>query len=137
MEGLRFNTAISQLMIFVNEAYKADTLPKKAMENFVQMLSPLAPHIAEELWSRLGHKESISYTSWPAYDEAWTVDNEVEIVVQVNGKIIDRIQIAADTEEESMQELAMRSDKVAAATDGKTVRKVITVKGKLVNIVVG
>ncbi|KZE75647.1 leucine--tRNA ligase [Paenibacillus elgii] len=136
-EALRFNTAISQLMIFVNEAYKTDRLPKAAMENFVQMLSPIAPHLAEELWEKLGHSGTVAYEAWPVYDEAWTVDNEVEIVIQVNGKIADRTTIAADANEATMQELALGLDKVKEAMAGKTVRKVIAVKGKLVNIVVG
>lgn len=136
-ENLRFNTAISQLMIFVNDAYKADSLPREAMEAFVQMLSPLAPHIAEELWSKLGRKDSLTYAAWPTYEEKFTVDQEVEIVVQVNGKIIDRISIAADTDEAEMERIAKESEKVAEAIAGKTVRKLIVVKGKLVNIVVG
>lgn len=136
-EALRFNTAISQLMIFVNEAYKADELPAEAMNHFVQMLSPIAPHIAEELWEKLGHNESITYAEWPSYDEALTVDDEVEIVVQVNGKIADRIKIANGTDEAAMQDIALGLDKVKDAMNGKTVRKVIAVKGKLVNIVVG
>lgn len=134
-EHLRFNTAISQLMIFVNEAYKTDVLPREAMEHFVQLLSPLAPHIAEELWQKLGGEGSITYVAWPSYDEAWTIDAEVEIVVQVNGKIMDRISIAADTNEADMEQLAKQSEKVAEAIAGKTIRKVIAVKGKLVNIV--
>lgn len=137
MEAMRFNTAISQLMIFINDAYKAETLPRQAMENFVQLLSPLAPHIAEELWQRLGHRESITYVPWPSYDEALTVDAEVEIVIQVNGKIADRIRIAADADEAAMQEKAMSLPNVQEAIAGKTVRKVIAVKGRLVNIVVG
>ncbi|WII39240.1 leucine--tRNA ligase [Paenibacillus thiaminolyticus] len=137
MEAMRFNTAISQLMIFINDAYKAETLPRQAMENFVQLLSPLAPHIAEELWQRLGHSGSITYVSWPSYDEALTVDAEVEIVIQVNGKIADRIRIAADADEAAMQEKAMSLPNVQDAIAGKTVRKVIAVKGRLVNIVVG
>ncbi len=136
-ENLRFNTAISQMMIFVNEAYKADELPFEAMEHFVQMLSPIAPHIAEELWERLGHKETITYAPWPSYDEAWTVENEVEIVVQVNGKIVERTMISSDLNEQEMEQLALGLDKVKQATAGKTVRKVIAVKGKLVNIVAG
>ncbi|MFB6363000.1 leucine--tRNA ligase [Paenibacillus elgii] len=136
-EALRFNTAISQLMIFVNEAYKTDRLPKAAMENFVQMLSPIAPHLAEELWEKLGRSGTVSYEAWPVYDEAWTVDNEVEIVIQVNGKIADRATITADADEATMQELALGLAKVKEAMAGKTVRKVIAVKGKLVNIVVG
>ncbi|MGG4393285.1 leucine--tRNA ligase [Paenibacillus thiaminolyticus] len=137
MEAMRFNTAISQLMIFINDAYKAERLPRQAMENFVQLLSPLAPHIAEELWQRLGHSGSITYVSWPSYDEALTVDAEVEIVIQVNGKIADRIRIAADADEAAMQEKAMSLPNVQDAIAGKTVRKVIAVKGRLVNIVVG
>lgn len=137
LEALRFNTAISQLMIFINEAYKVDSIPKEAAENFVQMLSPLAPHIAEELWERLGNSEGISYVSWPTYDEAWTVDAEVEIVVQVNGKIVDRAKISKDLDQAAMQEHSMSLPNVKQAIEGKTVRKVIAVPGKLVNIVVG
>ncbi|PZD93974.1 leucine--tRNA ligase [Paenibacillus sambharensis] len=134
-EHLRFNTAISQMMIFVNEAYKAEELPRKALEDFLQLLSPVAPHIAEELWEKLGHSGTISYAAWPSFEEKWTVDQEVEIVVQVNGKIMDRIAIAADTDEAEMERIAKESAKVQEATAGKTIRKVITVKGKLVNIV--
>jgi leucyl-tRNA synthetase len=137
LEALRFNTAISQLMIFVNEAYKVDSVPKEAAENFVQMLSPLAPHIAEELWERLGNTGGISYVSWPTYDEAWTVDAEVEIVVQVNGKIVERTKISKDLDQAAMQEHSMNLPNVKQAIEGKTVRKVIAVPGKLVNIVVG
>ena len=135
IEALRFNTAISQLMIFVNEAYKAETLPRKAMENFAQMLSPFVPHIAEELWERLGHTDTITYVPWPEYDPALTVDEEVEIVLQVNGKIVDRVRIARDTDEEGMRELALENEKVKAQTAGKTVRRIIAVPGKLVNVV--
>jgi len=134
-EHLRFNTAISQLMIFVNEAYKTDELPKEALKQFLQLLSPLAPHIAEELWSRMGGAESITYTAWPQFDEAWTVDQEVEIVVQVNGKIVERIAIAAGLDEAEMERIAKEQPKVQEAIGGKTIRKVIAVKGKLVNIV--
>ncbi|MNW33749.1 Leucine--tRNA ligase [compost metagenome] len=136
-EALRFNTAISQLMIFINEAYKTDVLPKAAAENFVQMLSPLAPHIAEELWERLGHKDSVTYEPWPAYEEAWTIDSEVEIVVQVNGKIVDRTKISKDLDQAAMQEHSMNLPNVKQAVEGKTIRKVVAVPGKLVNIVVG
>lgn len=137
LDGLRFNTAISQLMIFINEAYKIDVVPREAAANFVQLLSPLAPHIAEELWQRLGHEESVTYVAWPSYDEAWTVDAEVEIVVQVNGKIVDRAKIAKDLDQAAMQEFTMELPNVKRAIEGKSVRKVIAVPGKLVNIVVG
>jgi leucyl-tRNA synthetase len=136
-EALRFNTAISPLMIFVNEAYKTERLPLDAMKNFAQMLSPIAPHLAEELWEKMGGKESITYAAWPTYDESWTEDNEVEIVVQVNGKIVDRALISKELDEAAMQELALGLSKVKEATAGKAVRKLIVVKGKLVNIVVG
>ncbi len=134
-EQLHFNTAISQLMIFVNEANKADQLPLEAMKNFLQMLSPIAPHIAEELWSHLGYNESVSYEPWPQYDPALTVDASVEIAIQVNGKIVERISVAADMAEAEMEALAKEQEKVAALLEGKTIRKVIAVKGKLVNIV--
>ncbi|MEK4326821.1 leucine--tRNA ligase [Paenibacillus sp. FSL R7-0312] len=136
-EHLRFNTAISQLMIFINDAYKQESLSTEAAEQFVQMLSPLAPHIAEELWQLLGHEGSISYVAWPAYDEAWTVDAEVEIVVQVNGKIVQRALIPLDMAQQEMQDHALALPNVKAAVEGKTVRKIIAVPGKLVNIVVG
>ncbi|MDR5600560.1 leucine--tRNA ligase [Paenibacillus larvae] len=135
MEALRFNTAISQLMIFVNEAYKTDVLPYEAMKDFVQMLSPIAPHIAEELWEKLGGESTVSYEPWPSYEEAWTVENEVEIVVQVNGKIVERIKIAQNTDKAEMESIAKGLDKVKQACEGKTIRKVIAVPGKLVNIV--
>ncbi|GAV12327.1 leucine--tRNA ligase [Paenibacillus sp. NAIST15-1] len=137
IEGFRFNTAISQLMIFINEAYKTEVLPRQAMENFVQLLAPLAPHIAEELWQRLGYQESITYAAWPTYDDSLTVDAEAEIVIQVNGKIVCRANVAADADEEAMQQKAMSLANVQDAIAGKTVRKVIAVKGRLVNIVVG
>ncbi|MDR0267946.1 leucine--tRNA ligase [Paenibacillus sp.] len=135
MEHMRFNTAISQLMIFINDAYKVDSIPRKAIEDFAQLLSPLAPHISEELWERLGHQESITYVSWPVFDEAWTVDSEVEIVIQVNGKIVQRAMIAKDMSKEAMQEFGMSQENVQQAIAGKTVRKVVTVPGKLINIV--
>ncbi|NMI05601.1 leucine--tRNA ligase [Paenibacillus sp. SZ31] len=137
LEHLRFNTSISQLMIFINDAYKADTLPREAMENFVQLLSPLAPHMAEELWSRLGYEGGISYVAWPEYDESMTVDAEVEIVVQVNGKIVTRATIAKDLDAQGMQDFTMELASVKQALEGKTIRKVIAVPGKLVNIVAG
>jgi leucyl-tRNA synthetase len=137
LESLRFNTAISQLMIFVNDAYKADRLPQEAMEDFVLLMAPIAPHIAEELWNRLGHEETLAYAAWPTYEEAWTIDNEVEIAVQVNGKIIDRTTVPSDVDESAMREIALGLDKVKEMLEGKTVRKVIAVKGKLVNIVAG
>lgn len=134
-EGLRFNTGISQLMMFINDAYKADTLPKEYAEGFVKLLSPIAPHVAEELWNKLGHKESISYEAWPQYDESKLVDDEVEIVVQLNGKVKAKLTVPADATREQLEEIAKSDVRVKEQLEGKTIRKVIAVPGKLVNIV--
>lgn len=135
-EGLRFNTGISQLMVFVNEAYKAEVLPKKFMEDFVKMLSPIAPHLCEELWEKLGYSESLSYEAWPTYDEAKLVEDEVEIVLQVNGKNKEKLLIASDSTKEQMEEMAKNNEMIKELIEGKTIVKVIAVPGKLVNIVV-
>lgn len=135
-EGLRFNTGISQLMVFVNEAYKQEVLPKKYMEDFVKMLSPITPHIAEELWEKLGHTETIAYEAWPTYDESKLVEDEVEIVLQVNGKNKEKLLIASDATKEQMEELAMANEVIKELIEGKTIVKMIAVPGKLVNIVV-
>jgi len=134
-EALRFNTAISQLMVFINEAYKAPVLPKVYMEGFVKLLSPVCPHIAEELWEKLGHSNTIAYEAWPAYDEAKLVEDEVEIVIQVNGKVRTKLHVPADATKEQLEQLAMEDEKIKEQIEGKTVRKVIAVPGKLVNIV--
>ncbi|MBR8940857.1 leucine--tRNA ligase [Staphylococcus aureus] len=134
-ETLGFNTAISQLMVFINECYKVDEVYKPYIEGFVKMLAPIAPHIGEELWSKLGHEESITYQPWPTYDETLLVDDEVEIVVQVNGKLRAKIKIAKDTSKEEMQEIALSNDNVKASIEGKDIMKVIAVPQKLVNIV--
>ncbi len=134
-EGLRFNTGISQLMVFINDAYKVEVLPKAFVEGFVKLLAPICPHISEELWSKLGHSESISYEAWPAYDEAKLVEDEVEIVVQVNGKVRTKLNISAKASKEQMEEIAMADESVQQQIEGKTIRKVIAVPGKLVNIV--
>ncbi|MFE5472051.1 leucine--tRNA ligase [Bacillus safensis] len=134
-EGLRFNTGISQLMVFINDAYKADTLPKEYAEGFVKLLSPIAPHLAEELWNKLGHEGSISYEAWPQYDESKLVDDEVEIVVQLNGKVKAKLTVPAEATREQLEELAKNDARVKEQLEGKTIRKVIAVPGKLVNIV--
>ncbi|MFE4812486.1 leucine--tRNA ligase [Peribacillus simplex] len=134
-EELKFNTAISQLMVFINDAYKADSLPKVYIEGFVKLLAPVAPHIAEEIWSKLGHSESITYGTWPAFDEAKLVDNEVEIVIQINGKVKAKLMVPTDTTKEKLEEIAMGDDSIKEQIGGKTIRKVIAVPGKLVNIV--
>ncbi|MGM0752713.1 MAG: leucine--tRNA ligase [Bacillota bacterium] len=134
-EGLRFNTGISQLMVFINDAYKADTLPKNYVEGFIKLLSPIAPHMTEELWSKLGHEGTISYEAWPTFDESKLVDNEVEIVLQVNGKVKAKVMIPRDMNKEDLEKTAMENDEIKSQIEGKTIRKVIAVPGKLVNIV--
>jgi leucyl-tRNA synthetase len=134
-EGLRFNTAISQMMVFINEAYKADQLPKEMVEGFVKLIAPVAPHIGEELWSKLGYSDSIAYATWPAYDEAKLVEDEIEIVVQINGKVKAKLLVAKDASREQMEQIALSDDAVKEQVEGKTVRKIIAVPGKLVNIV--
>ncbi|MDH2881159.1 leucine--tRNA ligase [Bacillus cytotoxicus] len=132
-EELHFNTAISQMMMFINDAYKAETLPKEYVEGFVKLLAPVAPHIAEELWSKLGYNETITYASWPTFDESKLVEDEVEIVVQVMGKVRAKLKMKKDASKEEMEQLAL--EEVKEQIEGKTVRKVIVVPGKLVNIV--
>jgi leucyl-tRNA synthetase len=134
-EGLRFNTAISQMMVFINEAYKAAELPKDFVEGFVKLLSPIAPHIAEELWAKLGHEESITYEAWPTFDESKLVEDSVEIVVQINGKVRAKLNVPTDATREKLEEIALNDQDVQQQIEGKTVRKVVAVPGKLVNIV--
>jgi leucyl-tRNA synthetase len=134
-EGLRFNTAISQMMVFVNEANKAETIPASFAEGFVKLVSPLAPHLAEELWEKLGHSGTVTYEAWPSFDESKLVDDEVEIVLQLNGKVKAKRMVSKDATREQLEELAMQDEQFAAELAGKTVRKVIAVPGKLVNIV--
>ncbi len=134
-EQLHFNTAISQLMVFVNEAYKADALPYEYVEGFVQLLAPIAPHIGEELWSILGNDHGISYVPWPTYDESALVEDEIEVVFQVNGKVRAKAMVPADAEKAVLEQLAQENELVQEQLQGKTIRKVIVVPNKLVNIV--
>ncbi len=135
-EDLRFNTAISQMMIFVNEMNARDRRPRAALETFVLLLGPYAPHLAEELWARLGHDRSLMYEPWPQADPRWLVRDTVTVVVQVNGKLRDQLEVPADAAEAQVKELALASEKVRHWTDGKQIVKVIYVAGKLVSIVV-
>ena len=135
-ENMFFNTAISQMMIFVNAATKEDIVPKKYAEGFVKLLSPVVPHIAEELWNRFGHDNTITYEAWPTYDESKLVDESVEIPVQVNGKVRATVQINVDAEEEEVKNVVHESKNVQAQLEGKTVVKEIYVKNKIYNIVV-
>ena len=134
-EGLRFNTAISQMMIFINEAYKAENLPVEYVEGFIKLLNPIAPHMTEELWSYLHKDESVTYSAWPTFDESALVEDEIEIVLQVNGKVRGRLTIPADADRDKMTELALADEAVQKQLDGGQPKKVIAVPGKLVNVV--
>lgn len=134
-ESMHFNVAISQLMVFINDAYKADTLPREYAEGFVKLLAPIAPHMMEELWAMLGHDDSISYAAWPTFDPAALVANEVEVIFQVNGKLKAKVTVAKDTPKEELEAMAKANEKVAEFIADKTVRKVIAIPNKLVNIV--
>ena len=135
-ENMFFNTAISQMMIFINAATKENIVPKKYAEGFVKLLSPVAPHIAEELWNRFGHDNTITYEAWPTYDESKLVDESIEIPVQVNGKVRATVQINVDASEEEVKNAVHESKNVQAQLEGKTVVKEIYVKNKIYNIVV-
>ena len=134
-EAMRFNIAISQMMVFVNEAYKVDDLPIIYIEGFVKLLSPIAPHLSEELWSLLGHDDTITYATWPTYDESKLVEDTVQIVLQVNGKVRSHAEVAKDMGKDELEKLALADEKIQEFTAGKTVRKVIAIPGKLVNVV--
>ena len=134
-ERMHFNTAISQLMVFVNEAYKVDDLPVEYMKGFVKMIAPIMPHMAEELWSQFGESETITYQPWPTYDPKALVEDEVEMIVQVNGKVRAKIKMAKDTDRDEAQQLALANEHVKKFIDGKDIKKVIVVPNKIVNIV--
>ena len=138
IETLNLNTAISQMMVFINECYKADTIYVEYAKGFVQLLSCFAPHLGEELWEMVFKKdESIAYEPWPSYDESKLVEDEIDIIVQVNGKLRGKFKVVLDTSEDKIKEEAMKLSAVQSQIEGKTIRKVIFIKGKLVNIVVG
>ena len=134
--SLNFNTAISQMMIFVNELSKFDAIPTAIWTDFVKILSPYAPHLGEELWEKLGNKKSIAYEAWPTYNEEFLKDDTKEIVVMVNGKLRDKFEAAPGSDDETLKTMAFDREGVKKHTDGKEVVKVIVVKDKLVNIVV-
>ncbi|WP_297956720.1 leucine--tRNA ligase [uncultured Ruminococcus sp.] len=134
-EKLAFNTAISQMMIFVNAVYKNGKCPREYAEGLIKMLSCITPHMGEEIWSILGHDDTIAYESWPVYDEELCKEDTIEIVVQVNGKLKAKLNIAMDADKDSVMEMAMSDEKVKESIDGKTIVKQIYVPNKLVNIV--
>ncbi|MCR4794625.1 MULTISPECIES: leucine--tRNA ligase [Ruminococcus] len=134
-EKLAFNTAISQMMIFVNAVYKNGKCPREYAEGLIKMLSCITPHMGEEIWSIMGHNDTIAYESWPVYDEELCKEDTIEIVVQVNGKLKAKLNIEVDADKDSVMEMAMSDEKVKEAVDGKNILKQIYVPNKLVNIV--
>ncbi len=137
IEVLAFNTAISRMMEFVNFFTKQEQRPQPLLEQFVLLLSPFAPHISEELWKLLGHDSSLAYQAWPQYVESMTVDAANEVPIQIKGKIKSKIMVPTGTSKDDLEQLALADEKIAAALDGLTVRKVIVIPDKLVNIVAG
>ncbi len=136
IEGLRFHTALSTLMILVNEAHKAEQLPRTLVEQIVLLLAPFAPHLAEELWQRIGHADSLAYAAWPSYDPALLREDTRTIPVQINGKVRAKIAIAADADQATLLAAARAHEKVQTYLEGKTLRREIVVPGRMVNFVV-
>ena len=136
LEALKFNTAISQMMVFVNEIMKMPTRPRAVLEPFVLTLSPFAPHLGEELWHRLGHAESLAYAPWPTHDPALLVEDTVTVAVQVNGKLRATLELPRGAEQADVQAAALADERVSRYVNGGTLRKVIHVKDKLLNLVV-
>lgn len=137
IEGLRFNTAIAELIKLNNEMNKLEVIPRELAENFTLMLAPFAPHLAEELWAHLGHYKSIAHRPWPTFDAGKLVESTMELPVQVNGKLRDKITVAADADEASILAQALAAEKVKPWIEGKTIRKQLYVAKKMVNLVVG
>jgi leucyl-tRNA synthetase len=135
LEHMRFNTAISAMMEFTNHVTPLAEKPRSVLEPFVLLLSPFAPHLAEELWRALGHAGTLAYEPWPEYDPALAREDEVEVPVQVNGKLRSKLKVPAGTAESALREAALADGRVKELIAGKQVRKVIVVPGKLVNIV--
>jgi len=136
IEVLSLNTAISQMMIFVNEAYRLESIGRDTAEAFIKLLAPFAPHIAEEIWSALGHKEGIAYAPWPTHDEKYLVESNFEAVIQINGKIKARQEMQAGISDSEFEAAAKNLEIMRPLLDGKTIRKVIVVKNKMINFVV-
>jgi leucyl-tRNA synthetase len=136
IEAMHYNTAISQLMILVNALEKEKDILRTHFESFLLLLAPFAPHISEELWEKLGHNESIFREKWPEADEKYLVDMETNLVIQVDGKIRDTIKVSADISEEEVKKIALESEKIKKYLEEKDIKKIIFIKGKLLNIVI-
>jgi leucyl-tRNA synthetase len=135
MESLSFNTAISRLMEFVNYFTALEARPRACMENFVLLLSPMAPHICEELWEALGHGQSLAFQPWPALDEKYVRESVIEMPVQINGKVRGRVTLPVDAGREDVEKAALDDPKVRKHLEGLAVQKLVVVPGKLISIV--
>jgi len=132
LDKLAFNTAIAAMIQFINEA---DGLTHDQIDRFVRLLAPFAPHIAEELWHRLGHEDSVAHAAWPTYDEAQLRDEEIEIPVQIMGKVRSRIRVPVNADQPAVETAARADDRIRTLLEGKTIRKVVVVPNRLVNFV--
>ena len=135
-EEMQFNTAISQMMIFINQATKEDVIPKEYAEGFVKLLNPVAPHVTEEIWNRLGHNNTISYETWPTFDESKIIEDEIEIPVQINGKLKATVIVPKNSEQDTVDKAVDENELIRGLLEGKTITKRIYVKGKIYNLVV-
>ena len=135
-EKLSFNTAISQMMIFINAVYKEEKFPREYAEGFIKLLSPVCPFIAEELWNMLGHDDIVAEETWPSYDEAKLEEAMIEIPIQVNGKLRGTIIVAKDASQEMVKEVAMKNIEIVKFIEGKDIVKEIYIPGRMFTIVV-
>lgn len=135
-ERMKYNTGIAAMMSLVNDFYKKGSVTKGEFMTLITLLNPVAPHMTEELWERFGGEGLLALAKWPEYDEEKTVDDEIEVVVQINGKIRDKMHVKAGIDKAGLEKLAMESERIKALTEGKTIVKLIAVPGKLVNVVV-
>ena len=135
-EKLSFNTAISQLMIFLNAVQKEDVFPIEYAEGFIKLFNPIAPFITEEIWSIFGHKESISYEEWPKYDESKLTEDSVTVVIQINGKVRGKVEVSVDEDDESVKQKAKEIENVKKYLEGHEILKEIVIKNKLISFVI-
>ena len=136
IDRMKFNTAIASMMAFMNDVSKNGKINKAEFKTLLVLLNPFAPHVTEEMWQNLGYEGTIAESQWPKYDESKTVDNEIEIVLQINGKVRDKIVIGADEDNESVKAKALANEKIISQAEGTNIVKVIVIPKKLVNIVV-
>jgi leucyl-tRNA synthetase len=133
---MKFNTSIAQLMIFTNELYRFERISKSILENFILILSPFSPHIAEELWERLGNQSSTITQNWPEFDEELAKEDNLVIAFSVNGKVRAKVEIERDTDEKTLEQAALDNESIKKYISGKQIIKIITVINKMVNIVI-